>query len=95
MVSERIEKRFPKEDVDKLNKMLRIIADELMPEIDGFHHVESRLDGKPVAARAGDQLMAEEAAAGEADNPKPDLPSAAENAAAEDSEFPETENTAE
>ena len=33
-VVERIEKRFPAEDVKKFNDMLRIIADELMPEID-------------------------------------------------------------
>lgn len=33
-VVERIEKRFPAEDVEKFNDMLRIIADELMPEID-------------------------------------------------------------
>lgn len=33
-VVERIEKRFSAEDVEKFNDMLRIIADELMPEID-------------------------------------------------------------
>lgn len=59
LVSERIENRFPPEDVDKLNKMLRIIADELMPEMNGFHHVESRLEDKPSAAKAGDELEEE------------------------------------
>jgi DNA-binding MarR family transcriptional regulator len=63
LVSERIENRFPPEDVDKLNKMLRIIADELMPEMNGFHHVESRLEDKPSAAKAGEELEEEASAA--------------------------------
>ena len=32
-VMARIQERFPQEDVDKLESMLRIISDELMPEI--------------------------------------------------------------
>ena len=32
-VAERIEKRFSPEDVEKFNEMLKVIADELMPEI--------------------------------------------------------------
>lgn len=31
-VVDRVLKRFPKEDVDKLKKMLKIINEELMPE---------------------------------------------------------------
>lgn len=56
LVSERIENRFPKEDVEKLNQMLRIIGTELMPEISGIHHVESRLEQRPTAAEAVDKL---------------------------------------
>ena len=33
-VIERVEQRFPKEDVEKFNEMLTVIADELMPEIE-------------------------------------------------------------
>ena len=33
-VIERVRKRFPEEDVDKLEQMLTIISDELMPELD-------------------------------------------------------------
>lgn len=75
LVSERIENRFPPEDVDKLNKMLRIIADELMPEMNGFHHVESRLEDKPSAAKAGDEL--------EEESSEIEAGAAEENAAAE------------
>ena len=31
---ERVRERFPEEDVDKLEQMLTIISDELMPELD-------------------------------------------------------------
>ena len=31
-VMERIEQRFPREDVDCFDRMLKVISDELMPE---------------------------------------------------------------
>ena len=33
-VIERVEQRFPKEDVEKFSEILKVIADELMPEIE-------------------------------------------------------------
>ena len=33
-VLRRVKKRFPKEDVAKLEEMLDVISDELMPELD-------------------------------------------------------------
>ena len=33
-VVERVRDRFPAEDVDKLEQMLTVISDELMPELD-------------------------------------------------------------
>ena len=34
LVMERIEQRFPREDVNKFNEMMQIISEELMPECD-------------------------------------------------------------
>lgn len=42
-VIERVRKRFPEEDVDKLEQMLTIISDELMPELDLMNKTRQRL----------------------------------------------------
>lgn len=39
-VMDRIKNRFPKEDVDRLEQMLRVISSELMPEISLPAHAE-------------------------------------------------------
>lgn len=42
-VIERVRKRFPEEDVDKLEQMLTVISDELMPELDLMNKTRQRL----------------------------------------------------
>lgn len=42
-VIERVRRRFPEEDVDKLEQMLTIISDELMPELDLMNKTRQRL----------------------------------------------------
>ena len=43
-VIERVRKRFPEEDVDKLEQMLTIISDELMPEQDMPRHQDEKAE---------------------------------------------------
>ena len=43
-VIERVRKRFPEEDVDKLEQMLTIISDELMPELDMPRHQDEKAE---------------------------------------------------
>ena len=43
-VIERVRKRFPEEDVDKLEQMLTIISDELMPELDMPRHQDEEAE---------------------------------------------------
>ena len=40
-VLDRVKERFPQEDVDKLEEMLGVISDELMPELDPSVPVQS------------------------------------------------------
>ena len=42
-VIERVRRRFPEEDVDKLEQMLTVISDELMPELDLMNKTRQRL----------------------------------------------------
>ena len=42
-VVRRVRQRFPEEDVDKLEQMLTIISDELMPELDLMNKTQQRL----------------------------------------------------
>ena len=42
-VVRRVRQRFPEEDVDKLEQMLTIISDELMPELDLMNKTRQRL----------------------------------------------------
>ena len=46
-VIERVRKRFPEEDVDKLEQMLTVISDELMPELDLMNKTRQRLSEYP------------------------------------------------
>ena len=41
---ERVRERFPEEDVDKLEEMLTVISDELMPELDLLKKTRQRTE---------------------------------------------------
>ena len=43
-VVRRVRQRFPEEDVDKLEQMLTIISDELMPELDMPRHQDEKAE---------------------------------------------------
>ena len=43
-VVERVRERFPEEDVDKLEEMLTVISDELMPELDLLKKTRQRTE---------------------------------------------------
>ena len=43
-VVRRVRQRFPEEDVDKLEQMLTIISDELMPELDMLRHQDEKAE---------------------------------------------------
>mgnify|MGYP003583644532 FL=1 len=46
-VVQRVNKRFPKEDVKKLEQMLTIISNELMPELNLENNPEAPEEKKP------------------------------------------------
>ena len=41
---ERVRQRFPEEDVDKLEEMLSVISNELMPELDMLKKKDEKAD---------------------------------------------------
>ena len=43
-VIERVRQRFPEEDVDKLEEMLSVISNELMPELDMLKKKDEKAD---------------------------------------------------